>query len=87
MEPTTLMFRKTETVMVLLVTISSGFPSPSISLNATSCTPEPVEKSIFGARELEFIKPVDAVFLKTETELEFATAISKSPSPSMSPIA
>ena len=88
--PAILMFLKTETVLlVLLVTTRSGLPSPSISPMTTQVGIVPVAKSTLAANELAVIDPEVLVFLKTEMVLavQFATARSGLPSPSMSPMA
>ena len=64
-------------------------PSPSISPISTPSGPAPVAKSTLPANEPDVIEPDVLVFLKTETVLvvQFVTAISNLPSPSMSPMA
>ena len=88
--PVVLVFLNTETVLLLvLVTIKSDFPSPSISPMATLDGTGPVAKSTLVANEPAVIAPVMLVFLNTETVAlpEFATTNSGFPSPSRSPMA
>jgi hypothetical protein len=89
-EPETLVFLKTETVLLIsFITTRSGLPSPSKSHIATPSGYEPVVKSTFEAKELAVMEPETLVFLKTETVLlpVFVTTKSGLPSPSKSPIA
>src|SRR5437867_66384 len=57
--PAALMLRKTETILLpLLVTIRSGFPSPSTSPMATELGELPVEKLTGAASEVASITPL-----------------------------
>ena len=70
MEPETLVFLKTETVLLLaFATTKSGLPSPSTSPMAALNGVLPVVKSTFEAKELAVMEPGALVFLKTETVL------------------
>jgi hypothetical protein len=81
------LFRRTDTLLLPLLAVTrSGFPSLSKSPIATDFGEEPELKSTLGAKEFVLILPLEEVFLKTEIvfDVEFATAISVFPSPSMS---
>ena len=70
MEPETLVFLKTETVLLLaFATTKSDLPSPSMSPMAGPIGLLPVVKSTFEAKELAVMEPGALVFLKTETVL------------------
>ena len=89
-EPVTAVFLKTEMELAAkLLTIISGFPSPSMSANSTPLGLPPVAKSTLASSELAVMVPGVAELRNTETLLPelLETAISVLPSPSISFIA
>ena len=90
MEPDTLIFLNTETVLLLrLATARSSFPSPSISPADIPHGEEPAGKSTLAANELVVMEPGVPVFRNIEIvpSVLFATIRSGLPSPSISPMA